>query len=704
MMPTGEPHTAGRCFRPKKSWKGSLAALFFAFQGCANIASAQSEIIVPRGGEHATFTRLAMQLPAQTSWSLRQVGQQATLSFTPAPDSFDLSQTFRRIDRARLSRISAAAGQLSLELACDCILTAIKDPSGLLVVDIQSPGVTPNMSPTPHRPARRPEQAQSAQSVGQIVAQQRSTGVQSDPHMAKTLWQQRLLANSTSAETAEASDSTTDAPLAPTNEITGTLARQLARAAGQGIVALRTEPPNEVAQAQSPEDSPDVPRPLPNAVADHLRLGNKATEDMTAQVTEARGAHDCSAENQFNLVNWATNAPFGVQVANHRQTIATNDDPAHVLDFAKFYLHFGFGSEAAVLLADPQFNNGAVELLRDLAQILDGKLPAPDSAIGQMSGCGDVAALWAMLAAHDGIGASPDINAIVRSFGALPDHLRRDLGPRVAQRLLASGEYDAAQFVQTASERSVQVQTDAHSILAARIALEATTPAGPATHVLLGDLPQSRDAVLLHLEHALTHNDGLTPDLIEIGLAHAADLKDTAEGGRLYALSVEGLARTGAFDDAFATLDRLTTSGVGFLPRHLNDTVWDILATSAADAAFVSTTFERQPWQDPQRLRPATRALIADRLTDLGFFAHASAVMPPATIAPPDAATADAAPDPADALFTTLPSPPPMSMDPPDASSEPTISTADTPQALGNTLLSSSAALRADLMRLLTKE
>lgn len=705
--------TAGPIRQPRRGAfrrTHQLCALLVVLILSAGAVTAQTGPVVPRGGEHATFTRIVLRLPSATSWSMQQAPRQAILTLSPAPDGFDLSEVFRRIPRTRLGSVRASSGQLFLDLECACIVTTVQEPSGLLIIDIAEP-LTQSAQPVqPRRPLRRPDASQAAATgtAGQIVAQRR-TARQAPPAATTALWQQRLLEQTAPpAATPQTGNEERQLPTVE-REIEGALARQLARAAGQGVVTLRpnaaaSPPPSQV--LISTEDSSDLTR---EELGLHLRLANKAIADNLMAQISTSDTKECYTDDLLDLVAWAESESFHAELAQHRQHLVSDGNPGNLLDFARFYLHFGFGREAAALLDDLRVNTPSDAVLRAVAAILDSRPVAEESPLPDMLHCNGRAALWALLATGAGAHrADINANAIARSFSELPDHLRRDLGHRVAARLLDHEKTDAAQLVRLSMERIGSADAGQVAITAARIALveSEAMPAPPAAS--LADLPMTSDSVLLQLEHALTHPEQLNSDLIQTALAYATDLKGTADGARLYTLAIEALARQGDFAQAFTTLNRLASAGGIGLPSSLRDTVFDIAATSGSDPQFVTAVFEQQPWQEPERLRPSTRELLADRLSDLGFLSHANAIAPPALVSAGTIPVSEPGPvaDPETPGSTiTAPEPgaePDFNVTPDTAEVDPAPPT--TPRALGNALLTSSSALRAELQALIAAQ
>src|SRR5690606_23092602 len=122
-----------------------LLAAVIAMLSFATAASSQT--IVVRGGEHGDFTRIVLELPIESGWSIMTSPATALLTLTRPGLSFDLSAAYERIGRTRLVSLTSPNGGslLKFDLACDCRVEGTMHESRLLVVDIYD-GAYPQQS------------------------------------------------------------------------------------------------------------------------------------------------------------------------------------------------------------------------------------------------------------------------------------------------------------------------------------------------------------------------------------------------------------------------------------------------------------------------------------------------------------------------------------------------------------------------------
>ncbi|MBV1927602.1 MAG: hypothetical protein KUG62_10620, partial [Rhodobacteraceae bacterium] len=109
-----------------------------------------ARIIEVRSGEHDTFSRIVLNIPAGTEWILKQVEKQAELSLQLPDIQFDTSQVFSRIPRDRILGLSQlqSGKALRINMGCLCKAVGFMQDGTLLVIDIQDPK-TPISSPSP---------------------------------------------------------------------------------------------------------------------------------------------------------------------------------------------------------------------------------------------------------------------------------------------------------------------------------------------------------------------------------------------------------------------------------------------------------------------------------------------------------------------------------------------------------------------------
>jgi hypothetical protein len=114
----------------------AVPALTFAVFAPGQTAAQELRV---RSGEHEGFSRLVVEPPSGTGWTLGRAGAGYELRFDDERLGFDLSRVYDMIPRDRLAAITAgsAAGSLALGLGCDCHAVAFQTAGGLVVVDLR---------------------------------------------------------------------------------------------------------------------------------------------------------------------------------------------------------------------------------------------------------------------------------------------------------------------------------------------------------------------------------------------------------------------------------------------------------------------------------------------------------------------------------------------------------------------------------------
>ncbi len=109
--------------------------------------TAMAGTVTFRSGEHADFSRLVLDIPPGTDWSLNRLADDYVLSLGEGM-SFDTSAAFDRIPRDRIAALETPpdTGELVVRLGCDCHAVAFLFAPGKLVIDVAD-GPAPPGSP-----------------------------------------------------------------------------------------------------------------------------------------------------------------------------------------------------------------------------------------------------------------------------------------------------------------------------------------------------------------------------------------------------------------------------------------------------------------------------------------------------------------------------------------------------------------------------
>lgn len=132
--PRARPATMRRALR-------LLAVVALLLAAFAPGASAQERIRL-RAGEHAEFSRIALDVPQLGEWSIERNGRLVTVLFSDRELLFATEQIFpqRRISRVTSARSERARDgtRLILSMSCNCVAEAYEFRPGMLVMDIRA--------------------------------------------------------------------------------------------------------------------------------------------------------------------------------------------------------------------------------------------------------------------------------------------------------------------------------------------------------------------------------------------------------------------------------------------------------------------------------------------------------------------------------------------------------------------------------------
>jgi hypothetical protein len=569
-----------------------LLAGLAALVQTASAQTAQAQTARVASGEHGDFTRLVIELPAAIDWTVGRLplgyGFAAIGSDQPA---YDLSRVWDRIPRTRLLalRVDPATGALQLSLACDCHVFPFEYQPGMIVLDIKD------------GPAPAGSSFEAALEPGKAVEEAVVVDVPAD--VAAYDWR--------SVPTGGPADAAMPLDL-PTGSISldplrDELLAQISRGAADGIVDM--ELPGTPAMNPGTEwgELPWTTIHLGEAAGVEVRPGGGA-EIVTSRA-------ECLEDADLDLAAWGRDMPPADLLSEARSALFGEFDriePDAALRAIQIHLYLGFGAEARGY-ADLLQGDGAeiLPFYRSMSHLIDGETD-PQTPFAAMLGCDGAAALWAALA-HDQLPAGPGVNtdAILRSFLALPPHLRRHLGRALADKLLAHDDADAARVIRDAIERVSETDLAEVALLDAKADLHnGDLPAAQAhaeTAVQAG--ADDSESLITLVE---THFRTATP--LDPGVALTLRTLLHEAGGRsdepaLQRALVLALALSGEVDAAFET--------VGDSDLAVRD-LWQLLPVRADDSAFLTHAVLAVDAIMPA-VEPTTADRIAARLVQLGF-------------------------------------------------------------------------------------
>lgn len=603
----------------------AVALILAVFLGLATAAQAQRVAI--RTGEHDGFTRLVLTLPEAGAWRVTRTEDGYAVAIGSGRAEYDTSDVFRLIPRTRLAgiRTDPADGRLRLTIGCQCHAWPIELRRGLLVIDLR------DGPPPPGSPHERDDRGRVMAALPEAGARAPAPRPRPTPDTAQAYdWRTAALerAGGKTAMPFPAAPSASDpapqgaapapAPPLPSDWRAG-LVEALGRGATQGVVELA--PPAATDGGGLPPG--ETPWPQVRIGDGPLPAGDPADPDpgvMTAQ------GEMCIADEALDLAAWGDPAPVSTVIGPLTRNVVEEFDRPDAVAMQRavhYLLSVGFGAEARQIIAMAGPDLPGAAHLRALSFIMDGTVPPADAAaFAGMTGCDTAAALWSLLALPPGRAATGlREDAVLRAFSALPLHLRRHLGPSVADRLLSAGKTEAARAIRDAILRAPGDPGAAVSLMSLGIGQAAGQP------------PRAQDLQSLRSTPGET---GLKATILSLETDVAADR--TPEAPLLTA--AEALLREYRGTPEAAALGRALAAAqalAGDLPRAMElatgdaeatAAVWSVLAANGSDGALLTYGL-RQPADLPQKLSPETDRAIAARLIGLGFPRESAAWLAP---------------------------------------------------------------------------
>ncbi|MCA2014423.1 hypothetical protein LCM17_23230 [Cereibacter sphaeroides] len=615
-----------------------LLGLFLASPALAQVGGAPVVIpaaagatnattVSPFAGEHATFTRVVLRLPAGSEWAITPEGRDRRVSVQGVDTRFDVSRLFDRIPRARLTGARDDSGDLLLTMGCDCTIRAWEERPGLLVLDISgTPDATAARTPVvvPATPIVIPGTPEPLTEAESAAVEPEPAPV---PRRPVTLPRPNIdpiaAGRAAGAALARLMPPTEEAPAPPPEDdprlqtLAEDLGRTVAAALGQGLLEPSADHNPGALGLLNGTETPEMPANM--RVSTVMDRPNPEAMPEQPLPPICVGGAELSSLMTKDVNNFA--AEFG-RLSSELYGEFDQPNPQARAELVGLYLAAGFGAEARALLQNAADPVAVRDLAMGVADVLEDRASNSRMRLAQAIDCGGTVSVMAALAGapEDRVRAQADRLAL--AFVNMPANLRDLTGLPLAQALADIGAMDAARIVADALHRSEWVNPEALALVEARLDRARGLP-GAAAARLAQEGGHDPETVQTRLDLALQTNGSMDPAYLDDVEAIAAGARSEESGPELMASVIRLHARSGALPDAFQALDRLESwmSETGENLRilsDLRDTVWDALATNGTDFGLIEAVLAREDWRDGG-LTEDTRRKLARRLLDLGF-------------------------------------------------------------------------------------
>ncbi len=549
-------------------------------------------------GEHGAFTRLVINAGGAVDWAFGRTETGYEISLGKSRSRYDLSRVFDKITKNRIGSVSLNpdSGTLQFGVGCACFATPFEIAPGTIVVDV--------------RDGPPPQGTSFETSIGGAVMPALTVADRPRPRARPER------TNSLAGYEWQGLPSTTPTPpslplepsqTADLGEVKRTLLRQLSDGASRGMVDL------ELPQ-RNPDEGPTSDHALASQVRIGQNLGLVANFDTDEPERLTQSGDACFPDDEVDLGTWGREDRIPDQFADVKQNLAgefDKPDPDAVARTARFYIYLGFGAEAYQILTVFGTEPRQQDQLLTLSGIMEGR-EDPGGAFAGMAACDNAAALWSLLADLSQTNAQTvNKRAILRTFSALPLHLRRHLGARLAEAFRLSGDLQTATTLVASIVRGPGNPGPAVRLTEVELKIDRGENAA-ATHDL-ADLssdtgPDAVKAKILMVTRQIDSDDPIDPRSVTTFDALAQEYKGTEMEPSLHLVQTKVRAALGDFDGAF---DRLPTT------PDAAETVWRLLA-NAPEAPFLN---HATAVDDAERLKLplVLRRDIATRLLKVGF-------------------------------------------------------------------------------------
>lgn len=561
--------------------------------------SSFAQAVAVTSGEHDGFSRLVLTLPKPADWLLQRTQTGYVFSTRATKSEYDLSDVYRRINPDRLTRIEPNEQGLQLTLNCVCHAIPFELRPGIVVIDLKD-GAAPDGSSFELEAGgvRLPPLAKvEASEAEQELAPEASSYV-AEPVLIDAI--------SGAARIQKAVDLLPVQTGQPSlNEARDELLWRLSKGAAEGVV--------EVTEGLDHDQT----GPGAESRVENIQIGAgidaKSANQPIAPMTAVGTA--CLPDSELEISAWSGAENIVSGFSDHTTHLVGEFDHPNetaVRRSVRFYLALGFGAEARQILKALKVSLPDQNLLNTISYIVDLEMP-PGAVLDGMEVCDTSAALWAVLAL-DEIPPTRQvaIPAVLRSFSALPRHLRNHLGPPLANRFLAWNDPVTARAIRDAILRAPGEVARPVQMLEAEIAL-ANDDAKTAEEILLPMVgssgPEGIQSALTVIEQQVHSGQEVSSEMTTAAEALLAE----AVGGQDEAVLRTALAKAYASQDRFSdAFDVLAVAKGDAGP------VWTMLAKIGSDSAVITHAIMGSKDALPV-LDVVTDRIFARRLLDLGF-------------------------------------------------------------------------------------
>lgn len=636
----------------------SLIILLLSATAC------MAQDIAVRSGEHEQFTRLVIYTQSPGAWEFGRVEQGYELRLAADDARYDLSRAFDLIPRSRVKGLKdKGRGHLLIQVNCDCHANVFVADGGQIVVDILS-GRAPDDTDAYNAFLDASPSSALSKHAGMVSSLKERLGLPlfSEPASSEQH------PHASEARTAAVRDHSGDPQVGPEEELAppslegGTkattgrvketelaLIEQIGRAAAQGLVSANLSTLEaEIQRVTDPVEK--RPKPIPDGeqlpvqepiasidANDHVAIQtsiDRESNDRKAEVLSTREGFACFRDEDYAIETWGGGIEGGVDLGKYFPSLLGEFDrpnAAALNAYIRHLIYLTFGAEA--MLTAYHFDSVVhrPDIVRQMSQIMDNQQANDFSVFAPQMGCDGKTALWAAMS-QPRFRSGYEINkkAIILAFSELPLHLRRHLGPSLAQKFLDYGDNETAIALRNHLGRAGGDHGAGFELLEARIDIERGEHASAETSLAAlvnDDSNLSPDAAIEFVNLRLSQAEVVPMRIIEIIATYAYEQRNLPLGAELRSVEIRALAAASEFKRAYGRIEQAEKDG------QLSSTELQPLRTetllklvqNGSDAQFLR--YALGGGLDLRVADSELRELLSRRLLKLGFPDNARAVL-----------------------------------------------------------------------------
>ncbi|PIE14245.1 MAG: hypothetical protein CSA68_10545 [Rhodobacterales bacterium] len=565
------------------------------------------------------------------------------LRFEKPLESVDTGRIFQKISHDRVAdvRVSKGKKRISVLLNCKCHADAFEFRPGMLVVDIKD-------GPAPARSRFETSFASDEISKNPVAEEIKRNSKQPALHsdlkggtspenalplvMAPMrLDQDKKLENLPGSRELSAALNAQKTPRhSEIGRMQSEILREIGRAASQGLLQADIQIPKPTSTNKHPAKGGADTAPSPVASNDHMNLYVESSIDrelvLKQQSHHSTGSESvCLTDEIFDLAAWGDPDSVMSEIIKQRGQVLREFDKVSeesVEKLAKAYIYAGFGAEAKSILRAFGVEPKHGDILRTMAEIVDGRSHNFSVNMESQIECSTSAALWAVLTVPD-LPKRTKINekAILSSFARLPHHIQHFIGPRLSQKFLDFGDVETARSLRNMTVRHPDEPGAELQLLDARLDSERGLHE-QAKQSLQDIVEQDNDmapqALIALLEKGLADDGEVDTYLIETAESHVFEQKNTEVGAELQRLIILLRAKEGNLQAALSRLRDLEKSYK--ITRKKQNMIWqsvlDIALQNKNREKFLRFVFaarqDLEEWGIPRNTRRKIASLLLD--------------------------------------------------------------------------------------------